>query len=103
MWPELLGDGTISGAMVRQPSIAALRSPPKDELDLGEDFFSWPHPTRSGEALFVVDDMAERVTREVTSWSHERVQAALTEMGIAATMIQETELASAGAAREMAD
>jgi hypothetical protein len=87
MWLELLGDGTVSGAMVMQPSIAALRSPPKDELYLGEDFFSWPHPTRSGEALFVVDDVAERVTTEVASRSHERVRAALTEMGVVATMI----------------
>lgn len=32
---------------------------------MGEDFFMWLHPTNSGEALFVVDDMVERTMREV--------------------------------------
>jgi hypothetical protein len=45
--------------MVGLPSIVALCSPLEEELDLGEDSFMWPHPTRLGEALFVVDDMAE--------------------------------------------
>ena len=31
-----------------------------EELDLGEDLLTSPHPTRSGKALFVMDDMAER-------------------------------------------
>lgn len=79
---ELLGDGAISGAMVRQPSIVALRSPHEDKLDLGEDFFLWRHPMCFGEALFVVDDAVERAAREATSRSHESVRAALTEIGI---------------------
>jgi hypothetical protein len=84
---ELLGDGAISSAMVRQPSIVALRSPHEDNLDLGEDFFSWPHPMCFGEVLFVVDDTVERATREATSRSHESVRAALTEIGITTTTI----------------
>lgn len=31
----------------------------EDDLELGKDFFMWPHPTYSSEALFVVDDAAE--------------------------------------------
>ena len=34
-----------------------------EELELGDDFFIWPHPMNSGEALFVVDDVAERAMR----------------------------------------
>ena len=30
-----------------------------EELELGGDFFMWPHPLDSCEALFVVDDVAE--------------------------------------------
>lgn len=53
----------------------------EEEPNLGELFFMWPHPTNSGEALFVVDDAAERATREVASQSHEGVQATLAKMG----------------------
>ena len=65
----------------------ALRSPLGDDLVLGGDIFLWPHLTSSVEVLFVVDDMAEQATKEVTTQSRERVQLALAEMGIAATMI----------------
>ena len=58
-WPELLGDGAALGAIGRQASAVSLCSPLVDELDLGEDRLSWPHPTNSGEALFVVDDATE--------------------------------------------
>lgn len=31
----------------------------EEDLELSEDFFIWLHPTNLGEALFVVDDVAE--------------------------------------------
>ena len=65
----------------------ALRSPLRDEPVLGGDRFSWPHPTSSGEVLFMVDDAAERATKEVASRSRKRVWAALAEMGVMAAMI----------------
>lgn len=58
-----------------------------DELDLVEALFSWPHPTSYSEALFMVDDVAERAVREVTTQSHERVQVALAEMGVVVATI----------------
>ena len=47
----------------------AMVTPPlhEEDLELGEDLFVWPHPTNSSEALFMVDDVAKRVTREATS------------------------------------
>jgi hypothetical protein len=60
MRPELLSDSTTPGMMVGLPSIVTLCSPLEEELDLGEDSFMWPHPTCLGEALFVVDGVAER-------------------------------------------
>ena len=59
----------------------------EEDLELGEDFFIWPHPTNSSEALFVVDDAAERAMRETASWSHEGVRAALSEMSSAITVV----------------
>ena len=85
--PELLGNGAALGAIGGWASAVALCSPLVDELDLGEDRLSWPHPTNSGEALFVVDDATERVTREVASQSCERIHATLAEMGVAAAMV----------------
>ena len=57
--PELLGDGAVLGASSGRASIVALCSPLTYELDLGEDLLSWPHPTNSGEALFMLDDVIE--------------------------------------------
>ena len=71
VWLELLGDSAALGMMARLPSVVARRSPLEEELDLGEDSFGWPHPMRPNEALFVVDDAAERATREVASWIYE--------------------------------
>ena len=67
----------------------AMATPSLDEEDLklDEDFFIWPHPTNSSEALFVVDDAAERAMRETASWSHEGVRAALSEMSSAITVV----------------
>ena len=45
----------------------------EEDSELGEDFFMWPHLMNSDEALFVVDDVAERATREATSQSREGV------------------------------
>jgi hypothetical protein len=53
--------------------MVAPRLPLEDGLDLDEESFAWPHPMRSGEALFVVDDAAERAVREATSWGREGV------------------------------
>ena len=39
----------------------------EEDLELGKDFFVWPHPTDSGKALFMVDGVAERATSEVIS------------------------------------
>jgi hypothetical protein len=44
----------------------SVHSSREGDLELGEDVFIWPHPTKSSKALFVVDDMAERATREAT-------------------------------------
>jgi hypothetical protein len=30
-----------------------------EDLELGEDFFIWPHPMKSGKALFVVDAVVD--------------------------------------------
>ena len=35
----------------------------EEDSELGEDFFMWPHLMNSDEALFVVDDVAERAMR----------------------------------------
>jgi hypothetical protein len=59
------------GMVASLPSIVALHSPLYEELDIGEDTFMWPHPARSGEALFVVDDVAERARRKAASRGHE--------------------------------
>jgi hypothetical protein len=32
----------------------------EEDLELGEDFFIWLHPTNPRKALFVVDDASER-------------------------------------------
>jgi hypothetical protein len=34
----------------------------EEDLELGEDFFIWLHPTDPGKALFMVDDASERAT-----------------------------------------
>ena len=47
----------------------------------------WPHHSNSDEAQFVLDDVAERATREAASRSHEGVQAALSKMGDAVAVI----------------
>ena len=39
----------------------------EDDLELGKDFFIWPHPTYSSKALFVVDGVAKRTMREAIS------------------------------------
>ena len=80
MWPKLLGDIVAPRTMVGLHSIAALCSPLKEGLDLGKDSFARPHITCSGEALFVVDDMAERAAGEVASQGREGVKATLAEM-----------------------
>lgn len=46
----------------------------EEDLELGEDFFIWPHPTNPSDAPFVVDDVTKRATRKVTSRSHEGIQ-----------------------------
>ena len=82
-----MDDGAVLDVMVKRPSVATLRSPLKDDLNLDEDLFSWPHPMSSGEALFVLDDAAERATRDIASRSRERVWVALAEMSIVAATI----------------
>ena len=77
----MLGNSVVAGMMARFPSIVALRSPLEEELDLGEDSFIWPHPMRCDEALFVVDNAAERVMREATSQGYEVVRTTLAKMG----------------------
>ena len=57
------------------------------ELELGGDFFMWPHPTNSGEVMFVVDDAVEQTTREVASRSREGLQVTLSKIGDAIAMI----------------
>ena len=57
----------------------------EEELDLGEDFFAWPHPTNSGEALFMVDDTLR--AREIASRGREGVQATLAKMSNAITVV----------------
>ena len=69
--PELLVDSAALVTMAGLPSIVALRSPLKEELDLGEDSFAWPHPMCPDKVLFVVDDAVELAMREVASQSHE--------------------------------
>jgi hypothetical protein len=59
VWPESLGDSAALGAMTRLPSMVALCSPLEEGLDLGEDSFTWTHPTCFGVVLFVVDDAIE--------------------------------------------
>ena len=59
----------------------------EEEPDRGEVFFAWPHPTNSGEALFVVDDIAERATRKVFARSRKGVQASLDKMGDAVAAV----------------
>ena len=56
--PKSLGDSATLWTVVGIPSIIALQLSLKGELDLGEDSFTWPHPTHSGEVLFVLDDAA---------------------------------------------
>ena len=53
----------------------------EEDLEVGEDFFIWPHPMNSSEALFVVDDVAELATREAASRSYEGIWATLSKMG----------------------
>jgi acyl dehydratase len=67
--------------------MVALRLPLEDGLDLGEDSFAWPHPMRSGEALFVVDDAAEQAAREVASRGREGVRTTLAKMGDAIAVV----------------
>ena len=67
MRPELLGDGAALVAMAGWVSVVALCLPLVDKLDLGDDLLSWPYPTNSGEALFVVDHATKRAAREVAS------------------------------------
>jgi hypothetical protein len=58
-----------------------------EDLELGEDFFIWPHLMNSSEALFMVDGVVERATREATSQSHEGVQETLSRMGDTIVMV----------------
>ena len=87
MWLELSGDVAALGIVARLRSIAALRSPLDEGLDLGEDSFMWPHPMCSGEALFVMDDAAERAMGEVASQGHEGVEVTLAKMCDAIAMV----------------
>ena len=59
----------------------------KEDLELGEDFFVWPHPMDSDKALFVVDGVAKRTVREAVSQSHEGVRETLFKLGDAVIMV----------------
>jgi hypothetical protein len=82
-----LGDVAALGIVAELYSIAALRSPLKEGLDLDKHSFTWPHPVHFGEVLFVVDDVAERAMRKVASQGHEEVEATLAEMCDAIAMV----------------
>lgn len=52
----------------------------EEELEQGEDFFMWPCTRNPHEALFVVDDAAERAAWDGISQSHGGVQTTLSKM-----------------------
>lgn len=60
-----------------------------EEVGPREDPFAWPHPADPHEALFVVDDIAERAAWASASQSHEGVLLTLSKLVDAAAVVTE--------------